>query len=346
MNRPYFKLFANCIPVKGFRRSIICDLQRNQFDFIPNDLFKILEELKTKEYSKIKEPLNAEDLETLDEYFDFLIKKEYGFWCSGEELKCFPELDLSFETPSIITNAIIDVDFNSSHDFESIYSQLNDLGCKDLQIRFFAEITLEELSDVIRPLLTNRIRSIHLVIPTSAEFSEEALKALCRRNMKIVNIIVSGSSENRTTLVGVDSYTSLNFVSQKIDGCGHCGNIHHSFFTINIQSFTESLQHNSCLNRKISIDIDGNIKNCPSLDSSFGSIKTVSLKEALKHPNFKTLWGIHKDQIEECMDCEFRHICTDCRAYLSDPNNKYSKPLKCTYDPYTAAWQDKKLNLE
>ena len=136
MSRPYFKLFANCIPVKGFRRSIICDLQRNQFDFIPNDLFNILEELKTKEYFKIKEPLNLEDKETLDEYFDFLIKKEYGFWCSEQELKYFPELDRSFETPSIITNAIIDVDSIALHDFQNIYCQLNDLGCKDLQIRF------------------------------------------------------------------------------------------------------------------------------------------------------------------------------------------------------------------
>ena len=37
-----FKLFANCIPVKGINRSTICDLQRGNYDFIPNDLYEIL----------------------------------------------------------------------------------------------------------------------------------------------------------------------------------------------------------------------------------------------------------------------------------------------------------------
>lgn len=41
-----------------------------------------------------------------------------------------------------------------------------------------------------------------------------------------------------------------------------------------------------------------------------------------------------------CQDCEFRHICTDCRACLDEPEDIYSKPLKCGYNPYTAEWQD------
>ena len=38
----YFKLYANCIPVKGASRSIICDIQRIRYHFITNDLFDIL----------------------------------------------------------------------------------------------------------------------------------------------------------------------------------------------------------------------------------------------------------------------------------------------------------------
>lgn len=45
-----------------------------------------------------------------------------------------------------------------------------------------------------------------------------------------------------------------------------------------------------------------------------------------------------------CMHCEFRHICTDCRAYLDDPEDRYSKPLKCSYDPFTTKWDDWTLN--
>jgi len=41
-----------------------------------------------------------------------------------------------------------------------------------------------------------------------------------------------------------------------------------------------------------------------------------------------------------CQDCEFRHICTDCRAFIKDSNNIYSQPAKCGYNPYIAKWQN------
>ena len=74
------------------------------------------------------------------------------------------------------------------------------------------------------------------------------------------------------------------------------------------------------------------------MTKSYGNIRDTTLHEAIEKQGFKDLWYIHKDQIEVCKDCEFRHICTDCRAYIQDPNNIYSKPAKCSYDPYTATW--------
>jgi hypothetical protein len=61
-------------------------------------------------------------------------------------------------------------------------------------------------------------------------------------------------------------------------------------------------------------------------------------KEALEKPGFK------KDQIEVCKDCEFRYICTGCRAYLEDPEDIHSKPLKCGYNPYTCEWEEWSTN--
>jgi SPASM domain peptide maturase of grasp-with-spasm system len=118
----------------------------------------------------------------------------------------------------------------------------------------------------------------------------------------------------------------------------YCGAISQYNFSSTLETFTESQKHNTCLNRKISIDVNGKIKNCPSMTKSYGNIKDTTLAEALEKPGFKDMWYIHKDQIEVCKDCEFRHICTDCRAFIKDPNNIYSKPAKCSYDPYTATW--------
>ncbi len=119
-----------------------------------------------------------------------------------------------------------------------------------------------------------------------------------------------------------------------------CGQISKNYFVNNVDFYTESINHNTCLNRKVGIDKDGNIKNCPSMNESYGNISEVSIEESITHPDFKKYWNIKKDLITICMDCEFRHVCMDCRAYREDPNDILSKPLKCGYDPYTSSWSD------
>ena len=63
-----------------------------------------------------------------------------------------------------------------------------------------------------------------------------------------------------------------------------------------------------------------------------------TLSEALGHPEFKNYWTINKNQIKVCKDCEFRLICIDCRVFVDDDTDIYSKPKKCKYDPYQAVY--------
>jgi SPASM domain peptide maturase of grasp-with-spasm system len=74
------------------------------------------------------------------------------------------------------------------------------------------------------------------------------------------------------------------------------------------------------------------------MKKSYGNIRQTTLSEALKKNGFKDYWEINKDQIDVCKDCEFRYICTDCRAFIQEPGNMFSKPLKCSYSPYTSLW--------
>ena len=99
----------------------------------------------------------------------------------------------------------------------------------------------------------------------------------------------------------------------------------------------ENKLFNSCLNRKIAVDEHGNIGNCPSMEKKFGSVKENSLLTVAKRNDFKKVWKLNKDAIEICKDCEFRYICSDCRAYTE--NGITSKPAKCSYDPYTGIWE-------
>lgn len=72
---------------------------------------------------------------------------------------------------------------------------------------------------------------------------------------------------------------------------------------------------------------------------NFGNIKDTALGKVVASQEFKKYWNLNKDQINICKDCEFRYICTDCRAYIENPDDMYSKPLKCGYNPYTSEWE-------
>lgn len=40
------------------------------------------------------------------------------------------------------------------------------------------------------------------------------------------------------------------------------------------------------------------------------------------------------------MIVNLRYICIDCRAYLENPNDITSKPLRCGYNPYMNEWEN------
>ena len=338
MINTYFRVFTSCFLVKGNSRSIIYDVQRTDYQLIPNSLFEILTTFPDKSIEEIKLSYNNDFDVTIDEYLDFLAQKEYIFYCEKEELELFPEMDLSWDNSSIITNAIVDIDKNSSHNFHEIINQFELLGTRHFQLRSYEIKPLSFFEGILNKLEERAILSVEFIIKSSEETNLESLEILTNKFPRLHNLIIHSSNENKIAKVDSTKIGNIIFTNQVIDNQSHCGIISPDYFSINIQTFTESQKHNTCLNRKISIDVNGEIKNCPSMTKSYGNIKDTTLNEAIEKPGFKDMWFIHKDQIEVCKDCEFRHICTDCRAYIKDPNNIYSKPAKCSYDPYTATW--------
>ena len=144
------------------------------------------------------------------------------------------------------------------------------------------------------------------------------------------------ATDNREEYKG---HLKIICVKDNITSSNDCGNIDFNYFFSNIYFFSESQYYNSCLNRKISIDINGEIRNCPSIKKSYGNIRDLSLNEVVNKAEFRVYWTMNKDQIEVCKDCEFRYACSDCRAFIKDPANIYSKPEKCSYNPYNAKWE-------
>lgn len=329
----YLILFSCCIPVKGARRSTICDLQREKFDFIPNILFTILTEFRNRKFQEIIEFCGNENLEFLKEYLKFLIQNEYAFF--SDEPEKFPALNLDWKSPHEITNAIIDFDEYSNHNMERIIKELEILRCPAIQLRFYNSPLYKELLNILSYFEGTGVRTLELIFKYSPEYQVRTLKEVLQKFPR-VSIIILTSSPTKREITYNNYYPNIIFQTQIVDSPKCCGSVSLTNFRVNILLFTEAQKYNSCLNRKIGIDKDGFIKNCPTSEKSYGQVDTISLSKVVKSRSFKNLWSINKDMISICKDCEFRYICTDCRVVVE---NKFSKPLKCKYDPYDAKWE-------
>jgi SPASM domain peptide maturase of grasp-with-spasm system len=253
----------------------------------------------------------------------------------------FPKIKLNkWDEPHTILHCIIDLDKEVDYINHTLVASLETLSCQSLQLRCFEPMHLDYILGIIKKFEFSCVENIELILKYQKEIPFEAYQHLCASNLRINRLIITDAPEYKHKgLAGENALGHIIYVKNKIDSHQYCGIISPKYFTINLKTFSESQQHNTCLNRKISIDVKGNIKNCPSMTKSFGHIKDTTLEAALEKNGFKAYWKINKDKIKVCKDCEFRHVCTDCRAYIEDPKDRYSKPLKCGYNPYTNAWE-------
>lgn len=341
LNEKYLILFGNCIPVKGYKRSAIYDLQRLEYFLIPNQLYDIIGACKNSSLETVKKEFCKEGSIVFDEYIEFLLTTQLAMLIEKEEVKDFPQISSEWEYPGIISNALLDYGYWCEGYFEKAILELNKIGCFNLQLRCYENLSIDSLKGVLTVLENTRISSVELVL----KFDEEIHKALSyfiAKFPRIKNIIIHTTPGN-IIKESTDPERRVFYYSENILNEENCGYVCPQYFTINTWLYTESLAFNTCLNRKISIDKNGFIKNCPSFKENFGHIKNRSIEEIATNSAFKVLGSIKKDDILVCKDCEFRYMCTDCRAYLSNPEDKYSKPLKCGYNPYTVEWNDWKL---
>ncbi|WP_118974421.1 grasp-with-spasm system SPASM domain peptide maturase [Taibaiella koreensis] len=339
MNKPsrYLRLYSCCHFIKGANRTLLLDSQRQQYFFVPNAMQIFIDFAHGQELSKALGALEEEDKAVAEEYIDFLLTNELAFYCSSlEEYNSFPAIDTSWDDAASITNAVFEID--DPNNITHILKSISDLyiPCVQLIIHFSID-NLEVFSKQIKMFNDVSNKTLQILFRNHGEFSIGDLLAFSAAHPKIELMIAFGSKEN---LWQETNNTSIILSTQNDYGSDYCGIVQAAYFNFKLSHYTESLAHNTCLNRKISIDTKGNIKNCPSMKESFGHISNTTLAEAIEKSSFKNYWNITKDQVSVCRDCEFRHICTDCRAYLDNPDDPYSKPLKCGYNPYTCEWEE------
>ncbi|MEI7597122.1 MAG: grasp-with-spasm system SPASM domain peptide maturase [Bacteroidota bacterium] len=329
-------LFEECRFVRGFKRSLICDLGRAEYLFIPNEFQELFNNFNNRiTIKEIKKPFDSENKAVIDSYINYLIDKEFAFLCDKDEISLYTHVDTKWDNCSHITNAILDVGLELKYDLHHAISQLIKINCKHIIIRFYYKVDISYIDNMLEGTLNSIIESIELFIVFSNDLKKSDIKRLVSKNKRIKRITISASKKSSNYS---SSYANIVYTTKKIDSPSCCGVIDPSSFTMNKKLFLENFNFNSCLNRKLSIDSNGNIKNCPALQFDYGNINNFDIAEIINKREFQELWHINKDKIETCKDCEFRYVCVDCRAIIENPSNIYSKPKNCKYDPYNAKW--------
>jgi len=334
-------LYSHCIIVKGASRSVICDLQRRKIYPVPHSLISLFTEERYINVPEILIQLDDDEKEIFHEYLEFIEEHEFAFYCSSEEIELFPRMSEEWLFPAHISHCILDAEQELSYFNTTFLEQLEALCCNFIQFRFFKEASWNELERIMSIIAPSQVKSVEIMLPYKNEdLFYQSIESFVKKHKKISSLTITGTDVTKVYKEGNYGIGYILQTDKIIDSEIHCGVIDSSLFSINIATFTESLAFNTCLNRKIGIDTKGYIKNCPSMKKSFGHIKDTALADAVAQPDFKKYWTLAKDSISKCKDCEFRHVCTDCRAYLDEPANIYSAPLKCGYDPYTNTWEE------
>lgn len=311
----YFKLYSNCIPVKGRNNSLIYDFQKSNFFKIDNDFYDILLEIESLSLAEIRD-VNLSLFEMLEK----LVEEDLGFFCNNPE--SFPKLSEQFDLPSVISNAIIEVSNTRTVNFSSLGKSLNNLNCNFLIFKFLSPISFSKISEILEKIMINNFYVVELWLLESPKKSVLKKVASNFPQVRVIRCLNSKPSKVRikkTTVIGYNFKDFTEFCTLSKPN-----------FRIDYKLYCESLEFNNCLNKKVSIDSQGNVKNCLYFDKIYGNYEDI--ESIVKSIDFQIPWKITKDNIETCKDCEYRYACPDCRAFTVK-NNLLSKPKFCNFTP-------------
>lgn len=337
----YFVLYACCIPVKGATRSAIYDLQRNTYEYIPLLMHELIEECKAAPLVTVATNYSTSDWEAAKGFLAYLETEQYGFFTDSPEE--FPPLPMQWYYPGKIVNSIIEYKKGTdSYNLPTVIRQLFALGCHDIQLRLFGDIDYAFVNNILSLIGNSRLCTLDLLVPYSEALDTVALFNRIKTEHRVIPLTVY--SCNNLSLKDIitqeDAFfrTRINITTQKLKPNSIPENSIPTNFVINTDFFTESQQFNTGLNRKVCIDVKGNIKNHILHTTIFGNVQKDKLADIIEQPAFQKKWHVNNDRVIQCNICEHRYMCMDTSDILYKADGMHKKQ-KCGYNPVTGQWQ-------
>lgn len=334
----YIMLYTHIIPVRGYSRSILMDLYKGKYLFIPNYFCDFLIENKSRLVQRndfLNLGTTKDDREEISELLNELLIQDY-FIESDRDLVESLHVEIKDKTEdSVINDCIIELSQHSKWDVNFFLHEINKLGVKFLEVRFLDFSSFSNLFSLIQDALkSHSIEYLHFLVPSNIDLESTIRTELINFN-RLNQLTVYNS---KSTVEIADTPFDLVFSNQESICSSQCGCVNPGYFTYNLTNYTSHLKNNSCLSLKLSIDQYGDIKNCPSKKVSFGQLENGNIEQIIQSEEFQRDWHITKNEILICSDCEFRWMCSDCRVFTQDESNRFSKPSKCGYNPYINKW--------
>lgn len=316
MTNTQITLAGNCLLVKGYSKNLLIDIQNNCWYHVEFDETAVSDAKKFKTLQpEVRKHLLEHQIVT--EIPKYMIDR-------------FPKINTSFDIPSHIESVIIDRNTASKYSIVDVLHWVQCLHTKYIQLRYFQNPLSDlELNSILSYSDSSIIESLEFIIPYDSTLVNYFGDAITKFP-KIHRVIFHSCPEPLET-----GHPQITCIEQVITSSNQCGVIQPILFSNHRKHVLKSINYNSCLYKKIGVDVNGNIRNCPSAHQIIGHVDQL---DQLSTKQLETpLWYIKKDDVAVCKDCEFRYICTDCRIRTVD--GEYSRPETCPYNPYTNTWR-------
>lgn len=336
-----FQLFSSCILVRGIKRSCIYDLQRGDFEYIPNSLYDVLIDSNNLTFEELLNLYqNEEDKDNLVQYFNFLYEKEFIFF-SKLDKSFFPDYELKFHRPYNISTLVIDIDGLDLNYIERIKQNIYNSKAECLTIRIINS-THEDIINLLSQFNDISTRIIQLIIGKNIRYQDLIIEEIFKTNNRISLIIKS----NEDGIENVETFERGIFINTSNDIINKQDEIVDiSDFVPNLDLYIESKLHNTFYNRRVYCNSVGDIFRHEYDEKCFGNITNVEIEQILNNEEFKEYWNIKKDEIANCQNCEYRYMCVDNRLPIKK-DGMWGFDKDCNYDPYTATWKKNDVLLE
>lgn len=287
--------------VKGNDKAAIYDLQHGRIFSIPLALCIVIDDLKKMPLEDVSKKHTPSNPSVLDQYINFFIDKDLGFYTSTPHL--FMDLDLSWNCPSVIQNALIE--YNENYSLNNVLEQLDELNCKHVEIRFNENLPTEIILDNILCFEKKSFSTLQVLVPYKETITKVFLEETLKTSKKITSLIIYAC--NDISLLELEKRDKLVIIAEDLYRTRFNVSYSHQKLFLNIGFFTEALKYNCYYNRKVSIDINGNIKNCLRQTNSFGNVNTNRITDVISGIDFQELWYAKADKIIGIKDSIYRY---------------------------------------